>query len=137
MSNNDSGNYNNSNHFLSALSGLGGVGSPSSDYGTTPSIPPPPPPLFLQHAENLWFNQKDIVLDGWKFSFCRFDNCRIFLNSQHFELINCKMDDECCIYYRNYTMNIIRLFDSRYSQPFLPHNFNAVRNSDGTISIVR
>lgn len=131
---NDSSGYNNSNPLLGGFGRLGGVGLPGSGYGTTPL---PPPQLILQHAENLWFNQKDIVLDGWKFSFCRFDKCRIFLNSQHFELINCKLDEQCDIYYRNNTMNIIRLFDSRYSQPFLPPNFNAIRNADGTISIVR
>ncbi|ELI9011325.1 hypothetical protein RSM41_003873 [Klebsiella aerogenes] len=133
MAINDSSDYNNSNQFLGGLGRLGGVGLPNLGYATIPLSPP----LMLQHAENLWFNQKDIVLDGWKFSFCRFDKCRIFLSSQHFELINCKIDDQCDIYYRNNTINIIKLFDSRYSQPFLPPNFSAIRNSDGTISIVR
>lgn len=133
MAINDSSDYNNSNQLLGGLGRLGGLGLPNSGYGTTPL----PPPLMLQHAENLWFNQKDVVLDGWKFSFCRFDNCRIFLSSQHFELLNCKFDEHCDIYYRNNTINIIKLFDSRYSQPFLPPDFSAIRNSDGTISIVR
>lgn len=126
----------NDNPLLSGRSGfnsLGGLGLPK--YGTTP--PPSPPPLVLQPANQLWFNQKDIILDGWRFSFCRFDNCRIFINSQHFELINCLIDENSNIYYQNHTVNIIKLFNSRYSLSFLPHNFQAIRNNDGTITIVR
>lgn len=128
----------NDNSLLGGISGFGslsGLGLPK--YGTTPPPPPPPPPLILQPANQLWFNQKDVILDGWRFSFCRFDNCRIFINSQHFELINCLIDENSTIYYQNYTVNIIKLFNSRYSMSFLPHNFQAIRNNDGTISIVR
>lgn len=99
---------------------------------------PVPPPLVLREAQSLWFNQKDIVLDGWRFTSCRFDKCRLFLNSQHFELLNCFIDSETSIYYQNNTLSIIQLFNSRFgTHPFLPPQFNAIKNNDGTISIVR
>ncbi|WEA80110.1 hypothetical protein PXN04_03295 [Citrobacter braakii] len=103
-----------------------------------PTSVPSPPPLALRPADSLWFNQKDIVLDGWRFTSCRFDKCRIFLNSQHFELVNCFIDAESVIYYQNNTLSIIQLFNSRFgSNPLLPPHFNAFKNNDGTISIVR
>lgn len=129
MDNNDSKGFNN-NQFLGGLTGLGLPG-----YGTTP--PPPPPQFILQPANQLWFNHKDIILDGWRFSYCRFDGCRIFVNSQNFELINCLIDEQPVVVYQNQTLNIIKLFNSRYSLPFLPPQFNAIKNNDGTISIVR
>lgn len=134
MDNNDSNGLNDNNLLggLGGLNGLGGFGLPA--YGTSPTSALP---LLLQSANQLWFNQKDIILDGWQFSYCRFDRCRIFLNSQHFELINCLIDEYSTIYYQGNTVNIIKLFNSRYSLPFLPPHFQAIKNNDGTISIVR
>ncbi len=123
-------------------------GQPSNKNNRTgafvpPPIPSPPPlpvppPLVMREAESLWFNQKDIVLDGWRFTSCRFDKCRLILNSQHFELLNCFIDSETSIYYKNNTLSIIQLFNSRFGvHPFVPPEFNAIKNNDGTISIVR
>ncbi|HBL5969378.1 TPA: hypothetical protein LTW63_003433 [Enterobacter hormaechei] len=131
MDSNGSNGFNNDN-LLGGLGGLGGLGL--SAYGTSTSSAQP---LLLQSANQLWFNQKDVFLDGWQFSHCRFDRCRIFVNSQHFELINCLIDEYSTIYYQGNTENIIKLFNSRYSLPFLPPQFQAIRNVDGTISIVR
>ncbi|HHN9985548.1 TPA: hypothetical protein ACP7UU_003722 [Escherichia coli] len=128
MDNNDLNSFNN-NQFLGGLSGLG-----LSGYGATS---PSPSQFILQPANQLWFNHKDIILDGWCFSYCRFDNCRIFVNSQNFELINCLIDEQSLIVYQNNVLNVIKLFNSRYSHPFVPPKFNPIKNSDGTISIVR
>ncbi|THD38563.1 hypothetical protein ERD95_27190 [Enterobacteriaceae bacterium ML5] len=127
------------------LNGIRSLGLPSNDklpglgLGAFLSAPPPPPPSWqLKEVSSLWFNQKDVVLDGWKFISCRFDNCRIFVSSQHFELINCKIDDESVIYYQNDIVKVIKLFKSRGAIPssFSAH-FDPLVNPDGTISIVR
>ncbi|WP_447883110.1 hypothetical protein [Serratia fonticola] len=139
MGNDESSGYDSGNQGLGGLGGWANNNQGLNYLGSMMTPPlPAPPPLVLQPADHLWFNQKDIVLDGWRFSSCRFDQCRIFLNSQHFELINCMIDEKSVIYYQNHTINIIRLFNSRFgSQPFLHPHFNAYINNDGTISIVR
>lgn len=131
MGNNGSYDHDDDDHLrgFSAFSGAS-----LSPYGTAA---PSPPPLYLQSANQLWFNQKDVILDGWQFSYCRFDKCRIFVNSQNFELINCLIDEYSTIFYQNNTINLIKLFSSRFSVPFLPAQFHAIKNNDGTISIVR
>ena len=87
--------------------------------------------------ENIWYNRKQVSLDGYCFLSCRFDNCTLIIASSNFELHNCFLDDYSRISYKGDIVRIIRLFNSRYSWYYenLPY-FAPTRNDDGTISIV-
>ncbi|MEI7219231.1 hypothetical protein WCT79_19760 [Pectobacterium carotovorum] len=112
-----------------------GIGLPS----LTPTAPSSPLPTFnYQEVNGLWFHNKEIVLDGWRFSNCRMDGCLLVLNSQFFEIHNCFIDKNTKIKYSNDTVNIIRLFnyiagDGTSTSPV----FFANKNPDGTVTIAR
>ena len=87
-------------------------------------------------ARGLWYNEKDVFLDGYNFVSCRFDKCKLYVSSEHFEMRNCFVDDETVIYYDGDIVKVLRLFNSRYPWVYqeLPY-FAPVKNDDGTISI--
>lgn len=90
-----------------------------------------------QKVEGLWFDTKRIVLDGYSFNSCRFDNCTLVVSSSNFDITNCLIDERCVVEYGNEITKIIQLFNSRWEQayhrwasPFVP-----IRNPNGSITI--
>ena len=87
-------------------------------------------------AKGLYYNNKSITLDGYKFVDCRFDNCLLHINSDNFELVNCIIDPRCRI---NYSANVskpLKLFLSRYSwAPDHFPNFAPKVSADGAVTI--
>ena len=88
-------------------------------------------------VEGLWFDAKRIVLDGYSFIGCRFDNCTLVVTSTNFDLTNCLIDKRCVIEYGNEITKIIQIFNSqwgesyhRWASPFVP-----TRNPNGSITI--
>ena len=92
--------------------------------------------LVMPEVKELWYNGKEVKLDGLKFIGCRFDNCKLHVVSANFELHNCFIDDGTVIHYRGEIVKLIKLFNSRYPWVYesLP-NFAPSRNDDGTITI--
>lgn len=93
--------------------------------------------LGKRKVEGLWFDAKRIVLDGYSFNGCRFDNCTLVVSSTNFDLTNCLIDERCVIEYGNEITKIIQLFNSRWDQayhrwapPFVPR-----KNPNGSITI--
>lgn len=112
-------------------------------------VPPPPPPphpglptfplsqVFQRPtAVGLYFNGKEITLDGFEFEGCRFDNCILRVSSTNFELRNCIIDNATTIEYGSEAMKIVHLFNSRTDWYYqnLPH-LAPVKHANGTISI--
>ena len=90
----------------------------------------------LQEVRGLWFNQKTFSLDGYRFIGCRFDYCKLHVNTTNFEIINCHLDFNTLITYGNDPIKIVKLFNSRNPHAF--QNLSAFapeRNPDNTISI--
>ena len=87
-------------------------------------------------VKDMWFNGKTVRLDGYSFVSCRFDNCKIQINSIHFEMHRCFLDDNTIIAYQGEIVKLIRLFNVRYIWVYdkLPY-FAPEKHEDGTITI--
>lgn len=87
-------------------------------------------------VRDLWFNAKVVQLDGYKFIGCRFDSCRLMVNSPNFELHNCHIDEHTVVQWGPQLLKVIKLFNLR--NQLVAHTypqFAPLRNPDGTISI--
>jgi hypothetical protein len=87
-------------------------------------------------AENLYYNSKRLVLDGYTWVGCRFDNCILEVKSNNFEIVECIIDPTTAIEYNNGTKKLIELFLARYEWAYehFP-TFVPKRHANGTISI--
>lgn len=83
-----------------------------------------------------WYHQKNIMLDGFAFSNCRFDSCNIFLSHGPFTLDHCYMSG-CTIFYNDEALAAVRFFVLNHLPRTLdlPPRVKAVFNADGTFSI--
>jgi hypothetical protein len=87
-------------------------------------------------VRGVWYNGKEVPLDGFKFIECRFDNCVLRLNSTEFELDRCFIDPTTKFSYGASAARVIQLFMSplawldKYYPSLAPE-----RNADGTITI--
>lgn len=96
--------------------------------------PPPPPKLEYPKIEGLWFNQKVVKLDGWNFEGCRFDGCRLIIETPYFIVKNCYIDESNFIEVGGSLMNAVRFLNIK--QHSAGHViYGPVRNIDGTVSI--
>lgn len=87
---------------------------------------------------DVWFNSKSVILDGFDFHGCRFDNCQLHVSSFNFELHSCFLDEKSIIHYHGDMVKVLRLFNSRYHwvDQWMPY-FAPIRHEDGTITISR
>ncbi|WP_041363950.1 hypothetical protein [Methylomonas methanica] len=92
--------------------------------------------LYKPEINGIWFNGKEVKLDGYRFVSCRFDNCKITVSSANFEIENCYIDDYSLIIYSGEIVKPIRLYNSRYEWVYEHAPFFApTKNADGTITI--
>lgn len=84
-------------------------------------------------VDGLWFNQKVVKLDGWSFVGCRFDNCKIIIETPYFSLKNCYIDSTNQIEFQGVILNAMKLLNLSPLSGFA--QYQAHRNADGTISI--
>lgn len=87
-------------------------------------------------VKNVWFNAKEIKLDGYTFRNCRFDNCKLQITSTNFELDSCFIDPTTTIIFGTEIAKPIRIYNVHNDWVYekLPF-FAPQKNSDGTISI--
>ena len=87
-------------------------------------------------VKQIWFNKKEVTLDGHKFVGCRFDNCTLKISSVYFEMIHCYLDQETMVVWEGQLVKPLRLFNSRFEWAYSesPY-FSPTRHDDGTISI--
>lgn len=87
-------------------------------------------------VNGLWYKDKELNIDGWRFVSCRFDNCRLNLSTPDFEFINCLIDSSCTVMFYGNIVTVFQLFnrDNDWMRQTYP-NFAATKNPDGTISI--
>lgn len=87
-------------------------------------------------VSGLYFSGKTVVLDGYKFIGCRFDNCNLKVSTTNFELIRCVIDASTTITYDTAIAKIIQLFNSRYPWAYQHFSeFVPTQNEDGSITI--
>lgn len=90
----------------------------------------------IPEVKNIWYNNKLVVLDGYKFIGCRFDKCRLEISSMNFEIHRCLIDENTVIQFGANAMKIIRLFNSRHQPAYaLYPQFAPVKHEDGTITV--
>lgn len=90
----------------------------------------------LIEIKNIWFHDKTIKLDGYRFISCRFDKCHIEITSNNFELIDCFVDENTIGVFGNEVAKPIRLFTLRHSwfhknMPYFAPEFH----ENGTLTI--
>ncbi|WP_331345982.1 hypothetical protein [Cellvibrio sp. UBA7661] len=87
-------------------------------------------------VNQLWFFEKEVHLDGYRFKNCRFESSKLFVSSTKFELIDCMLDDKTTIIYSPDILKIIKLWYSRSSEMYstFPY-FTPQKNANGTITI--
>lgn len=87
-------------------------------------------------ARGLYYNRKKVKLDGYKFSWCRFDACHLVVASTNFQLDHCIIDSETRIEWYGDIVKVLQLFNSRYEWAYTTFpGFVPTRHQDGTISI--
>lgn len=93
--------------------------------------------LQYPEATGLYFRDQEVHLDGYKFTRCRFDNCRLIVVSGSFQLDHCVIDPSTVAIFLDPAMKIVRLYLNRWN-PLPPdlYPFGPQRNADGTISIM-
>lgn len=87
-------------------------------------------------VEGKWFYNQTVYLDGYTFSKCRFDNCRVITEKGTFRIENCAFFG-CQLVFNAEAFNIIRLYnigaeEAKQKWPWLCPTIN----NDGTISIL-
>lgn len=88
-------------------------------------------------VKEVWYNKKHVTLDGFRFVGCRFDSCMLHINSTHFEIHNCFVDETTTVSYRGDIIKILRLFNRRFSWVYEQKpGFAPVKNDDDTITII-
>jgi hypothetical protein len=130
--------------------GLGGLGLLSAakvdKSGTTPSsfglIGPQGGLIGLlgkPEVRNIYYTEKLVVLDGYTFIGCRFDNCKLQVSTTNFDLVDCVIDPSTTIVYGESVTRIIRLFLSRFDWAYQQFNefFVPKRNPNGSMTISR
>ena len=92
--------------------------------------------MHKPELRDVWYNNKEVKLDGFRFVSCRFDNCRLVVTSSNFELEHCFLDSGTVVTYGSEIIKPIRLFTSRYEWFYenMPY-FAPTRHEDGTITI--
>lgn len=92
--------------------------------------------LSRKLVKDVWFNNRNVILDGYRFANCRFDNCKLTVSSCDFQLDRCIVDPSTAVIYGDDTVRVIRLFNSRNERAYtdMPA-FAPTRHEDGTISI--
>lgn len=83
-----------------------------------------------------WFYQKNIPLDGYAFSNCRFDSCNLHVSRGVFRLSHCFMSS-CALYYYDEALTVVRLFAGMHVplNVEINPNLRPISHPDGTISI--
>ncbi len=80
--------------------------------------------LKPKKAENLWFDGKDIVLDGYQFIECRFDNCKLHVsNAENVSLTRCYIGDNTQFVFNGGALAAIRLFNSNNDYFYQNHPY--------------
>ena len=85
----------------------------------------------------LYYNGTKVVLDGYTFNRCRFDNCTLEISTLNFSLVHCIIDNTTVIEYGAEVAKLIKLFNARFPWAYssLPL-FVPQKHADGTMSVV-
>lgn len=95
------------------------------------------PGADLIEVNGLYFRDKEIHLDGYRFSRCRFDNCKLRLASADFEIDHSVIDPTCRVAYGGRVIRVLQLFfnpwksaPAEWMTAWIP-----TVNEDGTVTI--
>lgn len=88
-------------------------------------------------VSGVWYNNKSMNIDGYKFVQCRFDNCQLWANSSNFEIDHCIIDKSSHVYFGKDALRLVKLFNHSFDWIYAAApSWAPVRNGDGTISIL-
>ncbi|WP_149543126.1 hypothetical protein [Serratia marcescens] len=90
----------------------------------------------MPEMKNAWYNNQDIIIDGWTFISCRFDNCRLYVSTGNFKFESCFIDDSTVVHFQNNALSIIQLLNR--SNAWVRENYPVFApslNPDGTITV--
>ena len=92
--------------------------------------------LSLPEVKDVWFQNQEVKLDGYRFVHCRFDSCQLSVSGTDFILERCFIDSQTTIQYLGSTIRIIKLFLGRWKWAYQNmRGFVPTRHDDGTLSI--
>ncbi len=73
--------------------------------------------LAPKRAQGLWYEGKDLTLDGFEFIECRFDNCTLRVtNAQNVNLQKCFISNDTAFIYGQSAISAIRLFNLKFDE---------------------
>lgn len=84
-------------------------------------------------VEGLWFNNKLVWLDGYRFKHCRFDNCRIGTTTHHFILESCYIDRHSLVAPVGDISKVVKL--ANLPNLYQSSRYQATQHDDGTVTI--
>jgi hypothetical protein len=91
---------------------------------------------FRPEVQGVWYNTKEVKLDGFRFISCRFDKCVLTVTSTNFELVNCYIGEDTTVQFGSDIAKPIRLFNLRSQWVYTTMPFFApTLNPDGTITV--
>ena len=88
--------------------------------------------LLYQQVQEHWFKNKQVTLDGYHFTRCRFDGCMLYINSAEFLLTSCVIAPDCKVFFGQKVSKILRVYFREH-----PGNgyYAPIAEPDGTITI--
>ncbi len=83
-----------------------------------------------------WYHKQSLVMDGFSFTQCRFDECTLYVSRGIFRMRSCFMSG-CFIIYSNEARNVARLFSGSHvpNSVYVNPSLRPTANPDGTFSI--
>jgi hypothetical protein len=106
------------------------------------SVDNPPPNFYLSvfarpEIKDVCYNSQKLVLDGYTYIGCRFENCSLEVASLNFDLIRCVFDASTEIKYSAAVADISQLFDRYYpwANQHFPAFFVPLQNYDKSMTV--
>jgi hypothetical protein len=94
--------------------------------------------LGRPEIQGMWFNHQTVNISGYRFVRCRFDACRLIVDTPNFELHHCALDDGCVVEYGTDLMRVLKLWHSKlpWAREAFPGFVPTYHPEDQSISVV-
>jgi hypothetical protein len=90
---------------------------------------------YQYKIEGQWFYQQTLVIDGYAYVRCRFDNCHIHLRRGDFVLDHCYFG-YCTVWFWDDALTAIRLYNIFSTPPdSFPDHIRPIKHEDGTVTV--
>ncbi len=86
-------------------------------------------------AKGLYYNSKKILIDGYKFVECRFDNCTLTAHTTSFEFYDCVFDSDTTVELGAELRKVIQLHNQLGHDVEASDLYNATVSERGAVTI--